>query len=72
MTATNAKPDLDGTKNLSLNYNSQKFLSDTLKFKGTGYLRKTNTGYDKSADEQARGVNIMYALQSGLEKKNRQ
>ena len=69
VTATNAKPDLDGMKNLSLNYNSQKFLSDTLKFKGTGYLRKTNTGYDKSADEQARGVNIMYALQSGLENK---
>ena len=69
VTATNSKPDLDGTKNLSLNYNSQKFLSDTLKFKGTGYLRKTNTGYDKSADEQARGVNIMYALQSGLENK---
>ena len=69
VTATNAKPDLDGAKNLSLNYNSQKFLSDTLKFKGTGYLRKTNTGYDKSADEQARGVNIMYALQSSLENK---
>ena len=46
-----------------------KFLSDNLKFKGTGYLRKTDTGYDKSTDEQAEGTNIMYAIQSSLEKK---
>jgi vitamin B12 transporter len=69
ISAGNSKPDLDGTKNLSLNYNTQKFLSDNLKFKGTGYLRKTDTGYDKSTDEQAEGTNIMYALQSSLENK---
>ena len=40
ISAGNSKPDLDGTKNLSLNYNTEKFLSDNLKFKGTGYLRK--------------------------------
>ena len=69
ISAGNSQPDLDGTKNLSLNYNSQKFLSDNLKFKGTGYVRKTDTGYDKSSDEEAEGTNIMYALQSSLENK---
>jgi outer membrane cobalamin receptor len=69
ISAGNSKPDLDGTKNLTLNYNTQKFLSDNLKFKGTGYVRKTDTGYDKSADEEAEGTNIMYALQSSLENK---
>ena len=69
ISAGNSKPDLDGTKNLSLNYNTQKFLSGNLKFKGTGYVRKTDTGYDKSTDEEAEGTNIMYALQSSLENK---
>ena len=44
--------------------------SDNLKFKGTGYLRKTETGYDKSSDELASGTNIMYALQSSLENRS--
>ena len=69
ISAGNSQPDLDGTKNLSLNYNTKKFLSDNLKFKGTGYLRKTDTGYDKYTDEQAEGTNIMYVLQSSLENK---
>jgi len=69
ISAGNSKPDLDGAKNISLNYNSMKFLSDNLKFKGTGYLRKTDTGYDKSTDEQAEGTNVMYAIQSSLENK---
>ncbi len=70
ISAGNSQPDLDGAKNLSLNYNTQKFLSDNLKFKGTGYLRKTETGYDKSSDELASGTNIMYALQSSLENRS--
>ena len=61
--------ELDGTKNLSLNYNTQKFFNDTLKFKATGYARKTDTGYDHYADREAEGTNIMYALQSSLEKR---
>ncbi len=69
ISAGNSKPDLDGAKNISLNYNTLKFLSDNLKFKGTGYFRKTDTGYDKSTDEQAEGTNIMYAIQSSLENK---
>jgi vitamin B12 transporter len=69
ISAGNSKPDLDGTTNVTVNYNTQKFLSDNLKFKGTGYLRKTETGYDKSSDEYASGTNIMYAIQSSLENK---
>ncbi len=61
--------ELDGTKNLSLNYNTQKFLNDNLKFKATGYARKTDSGYDHYADREAEGTNIMYALQSSIEKR---
>ena len=69
LSTQNSKPDLDGTKNLTLNYITQKFLSDNLKFKGNGYIRKTESGYDVSGDEYASGTNIMYALQSSLENK---
>ncbi len=69
ISAKNNQKDLDGTKNFTMNYNTQKFLTDNLKFKGTGYLRKTESGYDVSADEYASGTNIMYALQSSLENK---
>ena len=61
--------DLDGTKNVSLNYNSMKFFNDNLKFKTTGYLRKTDSGYDSWDDEKANADNIMYAFQSSLENK---
>tara|TARA_E500000178_G_scaffold354175_1_gene422313 strand:+ start:1084 stop:2943 length:1860 start_codon:yes stop_codon:yes gene_type:complete len=69
LSTQNSKPDLDGVKNISLNYNTQKFLSDNLKLKGNGYVRKTESGYDVSGDEYASGTNIMYALQSSLENK---
>jgi len=65
----NTSEDIDGTKNLSLNYNSMKFLDDNLKFKVTGYTRKTNSGYDSWDDGNARASNIMYAFQSGIERK---
>jgi vitamin B12 transporter len=71
ISTNNTQKDLDGTTNISVNYNTQKFLSDDLKFKGTGYLRKTETGYDNYADEYASGTNIMYALQSSLENKTK-
>lgn len=70
LSAQNSKPDLDGTKNLTINYNTLKFLSDNLKFKGNGYVRKTESGYDISGDEYASGTNVMYALQSSLENKS--
>ena len=69
LSTQNTAKDLDGTKNLSLNYNSMKFLSDNLKFKATGYLRKTDSGYDSWDDEKANADNIMYAFQSSLENK---
>jgi vitamin B12 transporter len=71
ISAGNSKPDLDGAKNISLNYNTMKFLSDNLKFKGTGYLRKTDIGYDKASDENAESTNTMYAIQSSLENKTK-
>ncbi len=67
--STQNSNDLDGTKNISLNYNSMKFLNDNLKFKTTGYLRKTDSGYDSWDDEKANADNIMYAFQSSFESK---
>ncbi len=69
LSTQNTATDLDGTKNISLNYNSLKFLNDNLKFKGTGYLRKTDSGYDSWDDENANADNIMYAIQTKLENK---
>ena len=69
ISATNGRPDLDGMKNLTLNYNVVKFLSDNLKFKGTSYIRKTESEYDVFNYENASGNNAMYVIQSSLEKK---
>ena len=52
-----------------MNYNSMKFLNDNNKLKITGYLRKTDSGYDSWDDSQANADNIMYALQSSIERK---
>ena len=46
-----------------------KFLNDNLKFKNTGYIRKTDSGYDSWDDANANADNIMYAFQSSLENK---
>ena len=62
--------DLDGTKNLSLNYNSSKFFGDNLKLNLTGYARKTDSGYDSWDDENAQADNILYAIQTNLEKRD--
>jgi len=67
----NTSTDIDPTKNKSLTYNSMKFLDDNLKFKITGYGRKTNSGYDSWDDPKARASNIMYALQSSIERKEK-
>ena len=69
LSTQNTATDLDGTKNLSLNYNSMKFLNDNLKIKNTGYARKTDSGYDSWDDANANADNILYALQTSLEKK---
>ena len=67
----NTSTDLDGTKNLSVNYNSIKFLDDNTKLKFTGYTRKTDSGYDSWDDANANADNIMYALQSNIEIKKK-
>ena len=69
LSTQNTSKDLDGTKNLSLGYNSMKFLNDNLKLKLTGYARKTDSGYDSWDDANANADNIMYVLQSNLESK---
>ena len=69
LSTQNTSKDLDGTKNLSFGYNSMKFLNDNLKLKLTGYARKTDSGYDSWDDANANADNIMYVLQSNLEKK---
>ena len=71
LSAQNTSKDLDGTKNLSLNYNSIKFLNDNTKLKFTGYSRKTDSGYDSWDDANANADNIMYALQSSIENKKK-
>ena len=40
LSTQNTSKDLDGTQNISLNYNSMKFLNDKTKLKFTGYSRK--------------------------------
>ena len=69
LSAQNSQLDLDGSKNLTLNYNSVKFFDDNLKFKVTGYARKTESGYDSWDDENAVANNLMYAFQTNLGKR---
>ena len=69
LSTQNTSTDLDGTKNISLNYNSMKFVDDNTKLKFTGYARKTDSGYDSWDDANANADNIMYALQSNIEVK---
>ncbi len=71
LSTQNTSKDLDGTKNLSLNYNSIKFLSDNTKLKLTGYTRKTDSGYDSWDDANANADNIMYAFQTSIENKKK-
>ena len=68
LSAQNSSTDLDGTKNLTFNYNSIKFLDDNSKLSLTGYVRKTDSGYDSWDDANANADNILYALQSSIEK----
>ena len=59
LSTQNTSKDLDGTKNISLNYNSMKFLNDNTKLKFTGYTRKTDSGYDSWDDANANADNLM-------------
>ncbi len=71
LSTQNTFDDLDGTKNISLSYNSLKYLDDNHKLKFTGYSRKTDSGYDSWDDANANADNIMYALQSSIERKEK-
>ena len=61
--------EYDGTKNIQINFNSEKWLNDNLKFKSTFYSRKTVADYDGSATDELGYVsdNRMNTLQTGLE-----
>lgn len=69
LSTQDSQPDLDGTKNLSLNYNSSKFFGDTIKLGLSGYARQTDSGYDSWDDPDAKAHNNIYAFQSNLEKR---
>ena len=69
LSAQDSQLDLDGTKNLSLNYNSSKFFGDNVKLGLSGYARKTDSGYDSWDDANAQADNILYAFQTNLEKR---
>tara|TARA_B100000963_G_scaffold335072_1_gene328885 strand:- start:1112 stop:2968 length:1857 start_codon:yes stop_codon:yes gene_type:complete len=61
--------EYDGSENFQLNFNSEKWINDNLKFKSTIYSRKTVADYDNSATDETGFVadNKMYTIQSGLE-----
>jgi len=63
----------DGSKNYQVNFNAIKWINENLKFKSVLYARDTKTDYDKSAtqEEIVNADNQMYALQTGLERRNK-
>ena len=63
----------DGSKNYQINFNAIKWINENLKFKSVLYARDTKTDYDKSAtqEEIVNADNQMYALQTGLERRNK-
>ncbi len=63
----------DGTRNYQINFNANKWLNDNLKLKNTFYYRDTKSDYDSSAtkEESVTSDNKMYALQTGVERKNK-
>lgn len=69
LSTQDSQPDLDGTKNLSINYNSSKFFGDNLKLGLSGYARQTDSEYDSWDDANAKAHNNIYAFQSNLEKR---
>ena len=58
----------DGAENIQININTEKWITDNLKFNSTLYSRKTVADYDGSASDEFGYVadNRMYTLQSGL------
>ena len=63
----------DRTKNYQLNFNTEKQISDNLKFNSTLYSRNTFSQYDLSATNEVGPTvdNSMYALQTTLNHKSK-
>jgi len=61
--------EYDGSENIQINLNSEKWINDNLKFRSTFYSRKTVADYDESASNELGYVsdNRMHILQTGLE-----
>ena len=61
--------EYDGSENFQLNFNSEKWINDNLKFRSNLYSRKTVADYDGSATDENGYVsdNRMYTIQTGLE-----
>ena len=59
----------DKVKNLSANFNAEKWLNDNTKFRSTIYARETVAEYDGSttAENDHEGNNLMYATQFGFD-----
>ena len=60
----------DGVKNYQVNLNSEKWISNNLKFKSILYSRKTKADYDSSVtkEEGVTSDNRMHVLQAALER----
>jgi vitamin B12 transporter len=61
--------EYDGSENIQVNLNGEKWINNNLKFKSTFYSRKTVADYDGSATDEFGYVsdNRMHTLQTGLE-----
>ena len=61
----------DSVKNIQGNINIEKWINDNLKFRTTGYTRRTKADYDGSSTDEAGYVSDskMYSFQTGLEHK---
>ena len=61
--------EYDGSENVQVNLNGEKWINNNLKFKSTFYSRKTVADYDGSATDESGYVsdNRMHTLQAGLE-----
>lgn len=61
--------EYDGSENIQVNLNGEKWINNNLKFKSTFYSRKTVADYDGSATDESGYVsdNRMHTLQTGLE-----
>ena len=60
----------DGTENHQINFNSEKWINDNLKFRSTLYSRKTKSDYDGSSTDESGYIadDKMYVIQTGFDR----